>query len=813
MTLQTPLGQNIEEIVESPDSVETLLTDGSEGPLRTQASADSMGGAPSGTLLHHSRHYAGFGFYTNYWVRSSGRHQMGADESSFTPSDTWNSRGVSGGYEYHIPTEIIGNALDNTIYGHGSFSVKDKGVLYSHGDRIDGGAGNDTIHGNAGHDWLKGGEGNDQLFGGAHNDTIEGGHGHDLLNGGADQDKLDGGEGNDRLVSGTGSDTLNGGNGDDWLIIDEMGASDQNQLTGGSGFDTFVLSSLVAPKLELDGGGNSMSFSQSVSLNGLGRMSLSALAKGANALSAGLAVGQSLLSFFNSGSTTPPSASLNWTQAQIITDFNPYEDSLILQLHPDNNKVQFKVKDVTSGGGGFYITQEINGAPAFLADVTFDMVAMQEHASRNGQGHVSTKDLAERAFDTLLRSYVLADGSSSELAIQEGEQTVGLGGLEQLGNNTMIILGAHGATTVPKKVGVTEHLSGTALNDILEGHHGATANHPDFSRAVLYGMDGDDILLGGGGTNILHGGEGTDTAFYGYATNSASRGIRVDMAATVDGAVLLHNGIREIGKPEVVDGADLDYLYAIENIVGSDLDDTIRGDQGDNLLVSGKGNDTLAGRGGRDTFLLNGGTNTIEDFTPGEDRIQIFLDAYEGLASSDDLVISHSETDGLGRIATRSGETIAILEAFDASSFEVSRDLELLDANGQGQPASGTVDSITGRSTQPEDPGSDAAPNADALLDGITGIAVLGTDTHLLAQAGVAERFLISQASGQALRIDGFDPTEDLLDLTAFRTDLLQPAFLEQPGGTLVDLGFQGQSILLNGIAAADLSQGAVLLA
>ncbi|CAK6689184.1 hypothetical protein IFHNHDMJ_00557 [Synechococcus sp. CBW1107] len=810
----------------------------SAAPSFTLTGPDSMGGAPAGTLLYHSRIYVGLGRYTNRWVHSSGLLTMEAGQTTFDAAHhNWNAQGQSNGVNYYVPSEIQGNSLDNLIHGHGALIVNGN-ELYAHGDRIDGGAGNDTIYGWAGNDWLIGGSGDDVLNGGRYHDRLDGGAGNDLLIGETGSDTLDGGDGNDRLLSGVGSDTLIGGTGDDWLIVDAMQGGEQNHLSGGSGFDTFVLSPLVAPELQFEAGADSTSFSQTVSTAGLGRLSVMALAKGFFPLSSALYVGQGLLSHLASGGSTPPSVALNWSKAQIITDFNPYEDSLILNLHPDNDKPQLVAKQFTGTGGGFYVMQEINGAPAYLADVTFDMAAMQKHASRNGHGHLSTRDLAELAFNTLQRTYVLADGSSSQLALQEGEQTVGLEGLDALGNNAMLILGAHGATTVTKGINGVASFSGTALDDILEGHHTPTANHPDLSRAVLYGLDGDDILMGGGGSNLLYGGAGSDTAFYGYATNNASQGISVDMAATVDGAVLLHNGIRELGKPVVTEGADLDYLYAIENIVGSDRDDIIRGDHADNLLVSGKGNDTLAGRGGRDTFLLNGGTNTIEDFTPGEDRIQIAIDAYAGVSSSADLQFNQSETDGLGRITTVSGETISILEGFDASSFDVARDVEFVDADGQAHAVTGSVelisgeefsepesDVITGEPIQPLLPGAIqplhpdddithglSDPGNGSQVDQVTGILVNSTDTSVLAQNGVAERFVIPYAWGRSLTIDGFNPSEDMLDLTMFSNESILPGFMDQPGGTLVDLGFNAQTITLNGIIAADLTQGAVLL-
>jgi Ca2+-binding RTX toxin-like protein len=75
-----------------------------------------------------------------------------------------------------------------------------------------GGAGDDNIQVAGGiriPAWLEGGDGNDRLHGG---------NGNDVLLGGAGNDTLEGGLGNDILIGGTGADKLNGGPGDDLMI-------------------------------------------------------------------------------------------------------------------------------------------------------------------------------------------------------------------------------------------------------------------------------------------------------------------------------------------------------------------------------------------------------------------------------------------------------------------------------------------------------------------------------------------------------------------------------------------------------------------
>ena len=131
-------------------------------------------------------------------------------------------------------------------------------------DLIEGGSGNDSLHGaatsdrlygNAGHDLLVGGTGADRLYGGAGDDTLEGGAGADRLHGGAGADTLEGGADADRLYGGAGDDTLEGGAGADLLD----GGAGADTLTGGEGKDWFTLYQGVLPTdAEMDGDSDRM---------------------------------------------------------------------------------------------------------------------------------------------------------------------------------------------------------------------------------------------------------------------------------------------------------------------------------------------------------------------------------------------------------------------------------------------------------------------------------------------------------------------------------------------------------------------------
>ncbi|WP_290019652.1 VCBS domain-containing protein, partial [Aeromonas bestiarum] len=94
----------------------------------------------------------------------------------------------------------------------------------------------DVLIGGDGNDILFGQGGDDFLFGGAGNDILFGGSGNDTLYGESGNDTLYGGSGNDTLFGGIGDDILSGGLGNDILV----GGLGNDILKGDAGADTFT---------------------------------------------------------------------------------------------------------------------------------------------------------------------------------------------------------------------------------------------------------------------------------------------------------------------------------------------------------------------------------------------------------------------------------------------------------------------------------------------------------------------------------------------------------------------------------------------
>jgi len=170
---------------------------------------------------------------------------------------------------------LFGNAGNDTVNGGDGpdFLIGNDG-----NDVLTGNAGRDNVFGGKGDDAIEGGNGatpvaarhgwrakhlrrwhgrhwrhgwafyrgfGDRLHGGAGNDTVNGDRGRDRISGGIGDDTLNGDNGRDKLFANIGRDTLTGGDGDDilWALarvdVTAPGDPDGDTLDGGDGDDRF----------------------------------------------------------------------------------------------------------------------------------------------------------------------------------------------------------------------------------------------------------------------------------------------------------------------------------------------------------------------------------------------------------------------------------------------------------------------------------------------------------------------------------------------------------------------------------------------
>ncbi|HET7822230.1 MAG TPA: peroxidase family protein, partial [Ornithinibacter sp.] len=138
-----------------------------------------------------------------------------------------NAQAVYNGSPGNVGDKVWGGADNDTFWGGpGSDTIEG-------GDGADialGGEGNDIITDLAGDDVPKGGPGNDAIDAGPGLDIIMAGDGHDFTNGGANSNEHFMGAGDDFAIGGQGIDAIFGDSGDDW----EEGGDQPDLLIGDS---------------------------------------------------------------------------------------------------------------------------------------------------------------------------------------------------------------------------------------------------------------------------------------------------------------------------------------------------------------------------------------------------------------------------------------------------------------------------------------------------------------------------------------------------------------------------------------------------
>ena len=114
--------------------------------------------------------------------------------------------------------------------------------------------------------------------------------------------------------------------------------------------------------------------------------------------------------------------------------------------------------------------------------------------------------------------------------------------------------------------------------------------------------------------------------------------------------------------------------YENDSLYGEDGDDILIGNRGDNILDGGQGSDRFIGGEGSDAFIIeasNGALDIIEDFEDGIDSIGLagglFFDSLDISQSGNDTLISISDTgEGIAKLEGVSSDLIASEDFFSA---------------------------------------------------------------------------------------------------------------------------------------------------
>ncbi|MCU0883948.1 MAG: hypothetical protein MUC44_03220, partial [Beijerinckiaceae bacterium] len=295
----------------------------------------------------------------------------------------------------------------------------------------------------------------------------------------------------------------------------------------------------------------------------------------------------------------------------------------------------------------------------------------------------------------------LRGGGGSDTAVFSGAATDYTFSVGTLGVTVTHING--GSDGVDLLTDIENVKFGSAAAVALSTRSGLSITNPVGAAATLNGTSGfadyldggdlNDTIAGLGGADTLVGGAGVDTLSY--------------AASTV--AVLVQLGFNSTTTGFGGD-AEGDRISGFENILGSNLNDTLIGDSGANLLTGGTGNDSLVGGGGSGVL---GGFDTLVGGL-GDDTYQVdtTLDTVTELANQGTDTVRTT-------LANLSIAGYANVENLTFFSFGA-----VLNYNGTGNSLANTITGNTGNDTL------DGGAGNDTLIGGA------GDDTYRLDVGG-----------------------------------------------------------------------------
>jgi len=570
----------------------------------------------------------------------------GGNDRDFISGGDGNDRLIGG------RSDAVATNDDDTVFGDGGNDVilGDSGIIGS--VTLLGGAGNDSLVGGAGDDLIYGQAGNDTLEGGQGLDTLVGSQGNDLLSGQDDADSIEGGSGADFIFGGSGDDNIIGGLGslstalvpsvpaDDGtdaadFIIGDAGndvilgdngtiAADrslvQTQATGGAGADTV-----------LGGVGDDIIFG-----GGFGDFLFGDLTGG-------------------TGNDVVVGDQGSMTATQIVavhsTELNSSGNDVITGEGGNDTLLGGDGGDVIDGSAGQDVILGDNGT------VTFAGAVRQKIATTAGTGGKDT----------------ITGGSDADIALG--------------GDDSDTIDGAGGADILLGDNGQIDYLGG--IVSFIQTTDTSIATGGDDH---IFGGPGDDIMLGGVGSDDLTGDADSDiilgdNGFLDY--NKGNNGdLLLDEIATKDFTIGASDNISGGGGDDIAFGGTAgDTMFGDDSLLGapnaSPGEDVLVGDQGHvlfahvaagNLRARVETTDTKEADGGVDTIKGNEGRDIILGGVQGD---PLFGNAGDDIILGDDGSLRFDVDNDLTRLDLIRSQADANLGGIDTISGNAGADVAI----------------------------------------------------------------------------------------------------------------------------------------
>ncbi len=404
--------------------------------------------------------------------------------------------------------------------------------------------------------------------GGSGNDTITGNDLGNVLIGNGGADTINGAGGNDTVNGGTGVDILTGGAGDDTIYFDNL--DNLALLDGGVGFDTLIQLGVL---ITFDFAGHSFERL----LNIITDLGSAAWSEQTDYYDLGGLYYECDITYDNGTRSVTEYDVYNiesWSEWTVTYDANG--DIISEVFVPDDGSGS--TPTITSNGAG---------AVAAVSVVENSTTITTVNATDPDAAAVLTYSIIGGA-DAAKFTINVTTGLLSFISAPNFEAPTDVGA-----NNTynVQVRVSNGALTDAQSIVVTvtdveepTFIDGTSSNNVLTGTAGLN---------IINGLAGNDTLAGLGGADTLIGGTGTDTATY------------IASAAGVN--VSLMTGLGSGGD------AEGDTLATIENLTGSNLNDTLEGNGGNNNLAGGLGIDTVSYANALAGVTVNLATTTAQN--------------------------------------------------------------------------------------------------------------------------------------------------------------------------------------------------------
>ena len=616
--------------------------------------------------------------------------------------------------------------------------------------------------------------------------TIDGGSGNDTITGGDGNDTLIGGDGNDLIIGGRGNDTAQLGAGDDTFVWNPGDGSDV--VEGQDGIDTLVFNGAnINEKIDISANGSRVRLTRDIGtvtmdLNGIEHIQLNALG-GADNITvndlSGTGVTQVAIDLASppgsgAGDLAADSVTVNATKGDDVIEVLGQDGSLTVAGLPE--LVTISASEATDAlvvaGGAGNDTLSAMTLPALNTMLTLDggagndvllgsrgddrllggdgkdfvdgnqgndiaLLGAGDDVFQWDPGDGSDTVEGEAGTDTLVfnganineRMDISANGERARLTRDIGNITMDLNGVENIEVNAR-----GGADTV-----TVNDLTGTDVKQVaidLAGTPGSGQGDGAADSVTVNGTGGNDhITVASSGASVVVNGLAAQVTIAGAEPDKDS--------LVVNGAA----------GNDTINASALTAGQINLTINGDAGDDVITGSQGDDQVIGGQGSDTALLGAGNDTFIWNpgDGSDTV-DGQAGNDTLQ-----FNGAAIAEKIDVSANG--GHARL-TRDIGTVTMdlngVEHIDVNALGGADTINVHDLSGtdvtvvnidlESAPGSGVGDSAPDKITIDGTAGNDVIQ----IVGDASGVTIFGlaATVHITGFAAATDQLVINGLAG-----------------------------------------------------------------